>query len=210
MIKKFLLDTNILLENPHSMVDGFADNHVILCGTTLQELDKKKTVGGEVGYNARECCRILDELRMQGDLLKGIKLPNGGKLSIEPDGVKSEYLPEGFSLEVPDNRIISSCIHIMRNSKRTPVILVTNDISMRINATICGVKVEGYKNSIIKTSGYTGHIDLDVPTEYINSLYADKSLILPEDISDTLLANEFVTLHAGKQSALSDYSFLIY
>ena len=203
MVKKFLLDTNILLENPHSMVDGFADNHVILCGTTLQELDKKKTVGGETGYNARECCRILDELRMQGDLLKGIKLPNGGKLSIEPDGVKSEYLPEGFSLEVPDNRIISSCIHIMRNSKRTPVILVTNDISMRINATICGVKVEGYKNSIIKTSGYTGHIDLDVPTEYINSLYADKSLILPEDISDTLLANEFVTLHAGKQSALS-------
>lgn len=56
MIKNYLLDTNILLQNPQSLF-GFEDNNVYLCGTTMQELDGKKTAPGELGYNARECSR---------------------------------------------------------------------------------------------------------------------------------------------------------
>ena len=73
MIKNYLLDTNILLQNPQSLF-GFEDNNVYLCGTTMQELDGKKTAPGELGYNARECCRILDGLRETGDLTKGVVL----------------------------------------------------------------------------------------------------------------------------------------
>ena len=73
MIKNYLLDTNILLQNPQSLF-GFEDNNVYLCGTTMQELDSKKTAPGELGYNARECCRILDGLRETGDLTKGVVL----------------------------------------------------------------------------------------------------------------------------------------
>ena len=80
-------------------------NNVYLCGTTLQELDAKKTVPGEIGYNARECCRILDELRETGDLTKGVRLKTSndpakcGKLYIEREGAAQSYLPEGYSIK---------------------------------------------------------------------------------------------------------------
>ena len=171
MIKIFVLDNNILLANAENIY-GFDDNYVCITGTTLQELDSKKDHGGEVGYNARECCRLLDELRGVGDLLTGVNLPNQGKLFIEPDGVKQEYLPNGFHLSSPDNRIISTCIHLMKKAKES-VVLVTNDISMRINATACGVAVVAYKNDRIEESGYTGYTDIETGSDVINHVYKE-------------------------------------
>ena len=62
MVKTFVLDTNILLSSPEAMTDGFADNNVVITGTTLQELDAHKNDRGETGLTARKCCRILDGL----------------------------------------------------------------------------------------------------------------------------------------------------
>ena len=207
MIKRFLLDTNIILNNPRSMIEGFDDNIVIICGTTLQELDKKKTVGGEIGYKARECCRILDDLRMNGDIIKGIRLKNKGILMVEPDGVKQEYLPEGFNISVPDNRIISTCIHLTKQKPEKPIILVTNDISMRINATACGVLVEGYRNDQVEESGYTGHIVKEVSKDKIDEIYLNEVLRISPKEQAKYAANEFVTLKEknGTASALSVY-----
>ncbi len=204
MVKRFLLDTNILLNNPQS-IEGFDDNIVIICGTTLQELDKFKTAGGEIGYKARECCRLLDELRIKGDIIKGIELKNKGTFMIEPDGVKQEYLPEGFNISVPDNRIISTCIHLTKQCPDKPVILVTNDISMRINATACGVLVEGYRNDQIEESGYTGHIVKEVSGEKINEVYQNEILGLYSRDRTRYVENEFVTLKEknGSASALT-------
>lgn len=223
MVKNYLLDTSILLENPNNIY-GFDDNNVYICGTTLQELDKKKTAPGDIGYNARESCRILDELRGQGDLIKGVKLRNGGTLFIEPNGIDQSFLPKGYSIDVPDNRIISSCLYL--NQKLDPkIILLTNDVSMRINATICGLTAQGVLNDIIETSNYTGHIDIDVSPEIIDKLHKNKKIpldtvkqinstanqyyieagekaVLFVDV-DELMINQFVTLHADKQSALS-------
>ena len=217
MVKRFLLDTNIILNDPKAMINGFSDNIVIISGTTLQELDKKKTVPGEIGYKARECCRILDDFRMKGDIIKGIRLKNKGTLMIEPDGVKQEYLPEGFNIQVPDNRIISTCIHLTKQNPKKPVILVTNDISMRINATACGVKVEGYRNDQVEESGYTGHRTEYLPAEAINEIYDKKvvdfalNLVNGEERERIqILDNEFVTLKddgiiGNNQSALTVY-----
>ena len=202
MIKNYILDTNVLLQNPHSIFE-FGDNCLWICGTTLQELDHLKSVGGETGYNAREICRILDEMRLKGSLLDGIKMENGGTLLIEPDGVSAKYLPDGFSLDVPDNRIISTCIFLnATRCQESPVILLTNDISMRVNASICGLCVEGVKNDKVKKTNYTGHTDIDVPQEVIDELYA-KGNADASDYKNDLLENEFVTLHNGNQSGLS-------
>ncbi len=54
MVKNYVLDTNILIQNPNSIF-GFEDNNIWITGTTLQELDGKKTAPGETGYCAREC-----------------------------------------------------------------------------------------------------------------------------------------------------------
>ena len=71
--KRFVLDTNILLEYPRAMVEDFEDNTVIICGTVIQELNSKKLADGETGYNAREAGRILDEYRKKGSLIEGVK-----------------------------------------------------------------------------------------------------------------------------------------
>ena len=42
MKKKFLLDTNILMRSPNSIF-VFDDNDVLICDTTLEELDDLKT-----------------------------------------------------------------------------------------------------------------------------------------------------------------------
>lgn len=224
MVKNYLLDTSILLENPRNLY-GFEDNNIYICGTTLQELDKKKNAPGDIGYNARECCRILDELRQQGNLIEGVKLENGGTLFIEPNGIDPALLPKGYSIDVPDNRIISSCLWL--NKKLDPkIILLTNDVSMRVNATICGLSVEGVRNDMIEESQYTGHIDIEVSPEIVTAIYKDKKISLdavktinekmnvvltdsgctePPMYTHTekILENEFVTLHAGNQTALS-------
>lgn len=203
MVKRFVLDTSILLYDPHCITDGFDDNIVIICGTVLQELDRKKDEQGEAKYKARECGRILDELRKQGDLVKGVKLPSGGIVRVEPDGVNQDYLPDGYSISVPDNRIISSCIHLNKKGPKN-VILVTNDILMRVNAMACGVEVAEYLNSVVEESGYSGHEDIDVAGNIIDTLYQNGRIKLPKQ-TQSLYENTFVTLHNGRQSALSVY-----
>ena len=202
MVKNYLIDTNILLQNPNSIF-GFDDNNVWICGTTLQELDSKKTFPGEVGFHAREACRILDGIRQSGDLREGVPIKSGGKLFIEPDGVKQELLPEGFYISVPDNRIISSCLYLNSGKlKDSPVILLTNDVSMRVNASICGLKVQGVRNDMVETNNYTGHADRDVDGDLIDDVYANGK-VTAGSLGADLLENEFVTLHNGKQSALT-------
>lgn len=157
MVKTYILDTNVILNDPYAMVDGFEDNTVIITSTTLQELDSKKKSGGEVGYNARLCGKILDDLRQKGDLIAGIKNDSGGITKIEPNGINKDLLPVGYSMDNADNRIISTCIHIKQRAEdqKIPVILVTDDVLMRISATAAfsyaeeDIGVEEYENSHI-------------------------------------------------------------
>ncbi|MCR4843287.1 MAG: PhoH family protein [Eubacterium sp.] len=208
MRKNFVLDTNILLENPNAIY-GFEDNHIYICGTTLQELDSKKRLGGELGYNARETARILEEFRVQGDLRSGVEIGNGGKIFVEPDGVDQHHLPNGYSIDQADNRIISSCIYL--NSRLdSPVILVTNDVSMRVNASVCGVRVEYYLNdhAIDDTDAYKGYETVETDSALIDRLYADNAIAADDAAVTAALEgtrcyeNEYYILKCGHQSAV--------
>lgn len=226
MRKNFVLDTNILLHSPEAMVTAFEDNNVILTGTTLQELDAKKTADGEVGYNARESCRILDRLREKGDLRKGVELENGGKLYVvtlgwgygnkTADG--ASFLPFGYPMSSADNRIIATCralsgkeslnsvqgiYQVVGGPDDGPVILVTEDISLRINASICGVQVETFRNCEVEDSGYTGHCVLETGCpEMVDCIYKNGCINIEKD---HFIENEFVTVKCGSQSALTVY-----
>ena len=207
MVKNYLLDTNILLDNANSIY-GFEDNNVWICGTTIQEIDAKKSAPGEIGFNAREVGRILDELRTQGNLVAGVELPNKGHLIIEPDGVNRENLPNGFSLDVPDNRIISSCVYLNKNRcKGSEIILLSNDALMRINATICGVQAQAVRNDRVEDTEYTGRRVIETSSDIIDALYKEKHIskdYLDND-EDPIKRNEFLTLKCGSQSALAVY-----
>ena len=201
MIKNFVVDTNILLHSPNAITNGFADNNVIITGTTLQELDKKKTFSGEIGYNARRSIRILDELRKTGDLTKGVPINNGGHLFVETKVIGKAFLPEGYDFSVPDNRILSTCLYL--NTCNKNVILVTNDISMRVNASILGIAVEEYKNDQIEPV-YLNLSDC-VHSSMIDEIYEKGFIECHEDF----FANQFVMLvndnEYNKKSALTVY-----
>ena len=67
MKKNYVLDTNVLLHDPHAIF-RFEDNDVIIPIYVIEEVDQFKREGSERGRNARTIARLLDELREQGRL----------------------------------------------------------------------------------------------------------------------------------------------
>jgi len=66
-VKTFVLDTNVLLHDPRS-IESFEENTVILPMAVMEELDKFKAHNDELGRNARQVIRRVDELRAAGNL----------------------------------------------------------------------------------------------------------------------------------------------
>lgn len=129
MVKKYLLDTNILTNYP-SAIYGFDDNEVIVTSTTIEELDNLKQGKTEKAYQAREAFRaVLTPLRKKAqkehaDLMKGIRINHGkGLFRIETDHIDASNLPQGWDIHKPDNRILSACLSL-------GAILVTEDQSL--------------------------------------------------------------------------------
>lgn len=220
MKKSFILDTNVILSSGTSggskVLSGFLGgkdaNDITIPGTVLQELDKFKSDPGEVGYNARDFIRTIDNLRLKGNLLKGVSLQRG-KVIVEPDGVKSEYLPVGFDINVPDNRIISTCIHLAKTHPKTHYVFISNDVSCRINADVCfraaevSISIESYKNDIIISQNdkeYMGYVTWDpADKSLIDRLYKDD--YVETELTKDLYEEEFVILRNGSSSAIAIY-----
>jgi len=180
--KVFVIDTNVLLHDPHSIF-RFNGNDIVIPMTVLEELDTHKNDMSEIGRNAREIGRKLDELREQGELDKGVELEVGGKLSIEfcPD----EYftsMPAEMKKIVNDNRIISVA-HLystfLHGNDDTEVIFVSNDTNARVKANAIGVKAESYKNDRVDFDTlYTGKDNCWVTRKMIDDLYNEESISL--------------------------------
>lgn len=76
MIKTYVVDTNVLIQAPYAL-NCFEDNQVVIPVVVLEELDNLKKAEGERGNNARRAIRLLEQLRVSGDLLEGVRLPGG-------------------------------------------------------------------------------------------------------------------------------------
>lgn len=80
-VKNYILDTNVLLHDPNSLLN-FQDNNVLIPIEVIEEIDRFKRESTELGQNARTVSRMLDGFRGEGSLSAGVKLPTGGKLRI--------------------------------------------------------------------------------------------------------------------------------
>ena len=65
MRKNFVLDTNVLLHDPRAIFH-FADNNVVIPIYVIEEIDTFKKELSELGRNARQVARCLDEFRDEG------------------------------------------------------------------------------------------------------------------------------------------------
>ncbi len=142
MVKNFVLDTNVLVHDPQAIY-SFQDNNIVLPLPVLEELDKLKRRSDSVGRSAREVIRELDKLRGIGDLSKGIKLPNGGSISVMTITDGRREAPEFLFEKYIDNWILAYVLRLGRTSS-IPTILVSKDISLRVKASALGILAQDY------------------------------------------------------------------
>ena len=181
MKKIYILDTNVLLHDPESLF-SFEDNDIVLPLSVVEELDRIKRRGDEVGRNAREVSRKLDELRDRGRLAEGVGLINGGSVRIEINGNKSHNHLNGIDLNSTDNMILALAYSLMNNGQ-SPVILVTKDLNLRIKADVLGVAAEDfYSDKVDYHQLYSGVSELYLPHAEIDRFYQEGSLECREDL----------------------------
>ena len=131
MAKKFyVLDTSVYITDFNSIF-SYGNNDIVVPLIVLEELDKLKKRPNGVGANARSIIRILDSLRSKGQFQKGIRLRKGAGL-ISTKAPDLNELPSGYDPEVPDHQIIAAALTIKRENPEKKVIVVSNDINLRI------------------------------------------------------------------------------
>jgi len=212
-LKNFVIDTNVILYSPNCL-ETFEENNVIIPSIVLEELDNFKRHYDPRGFAARQFARQLDDLRIQGDLLKGVETGHGGKLFVRfyDEDIK---LPREMRIvgakTASDNMILNVALSVQKESKQ-PTIVVSKDINVRIKANILGVESDDYYHNMTVSSVEEDSLYVLVPSDYIDRLYQEKVLPVAgyrSDESDLKpYANDYLLLKNEtdvNQSALVQY-----
>ena len=193
LVKNYVLDTNVLLHDPNSLL-AFKGNSVLIPIEVIEEMDRFKRESTELGQNARFVSRMLDRFRAEGHLSEGVQLPNGGQLKIvfHKNGVEKNGHAV-LATDSVDNRILMMASGIQKAQPKNPTILVSKDINLRIKADALGLQAEDYESDHVSiTDLYTGMIEMSVPPEKIAEFRAKGELQL--ESSKRFFPNEYCTL----------------
>jgi len=191
--KNMNLDANVLLHDPQSLF-AFQDNHVKLSLEVIEEIDHFKRENTERGRASREIARILDGLRSQGRLNKGIPLPNGGTLQvvIPPANGETPLLP-GLTNGSVDNHLLALTAQLQHAHPEMPSILVTKDINLRIKADSLGLCAQDYKTDHIHTEDlFSGTFEMTVTKAELTAFHANRTMRL--DATGARYPNEYCTV----------------
>ena len=211
MEKIYVLDTNVLLQDPRALF-AFQDNEVIIPAVVLEEVDSKKRFMDEIGRNARKVSRLLDSLREVGKLHTGVQLENGGSLRVELNHKSFQRLQNTFGEMTNDNRILAVAMNLhMEETEKggagKPVILVSKDALVRVKADALGLKAEDFLSDrvIQDTDMYPGFYEKFVAADLIDKFYEDKQLNIQQLGLTNVNPNEFYILkdeYGSNKSAL--------
>lgn len=206
-MKNYILDTNVLLHDPNSIL-AFKGNTVLIPIEVIEEIDRFKRESSELGQNARTVSRALDSLRDKGHLNNGVKLDNGGTLRI----IFHDRNGEGefpFGNNTVDSRIVGLALAVHKAEPKVPAILVTKDINLRIKADTLGLPAEDYETDrVLLTDLYTGMIEITVTAEKMSRFRVEGELDL--NGHGKYFPNEYCTLLEEtnpKRTALAKVDF---
>src|SRR6185437_1170551 len=96
------------------------NNDVVIAIVVIEEVDRFKREMSENGRQARLFSRLIDDMRADGELSKGVKLPNGGMLSVELGS--HQPLPVELDMDKADNRILALAITLKKEHPKRPVV----------------------------------------------------------------------------------------
>ncbi|TWI71833.1 PhoH-like ATPase [Desulfobotulus alkaliphilus] len=206
-IKKFVLDTNVILHDS-TCVYQFKDNDIVIPISVIEELDQFKRGSGMLNYHAREFLRAVDTLC-------GSKLFNGGVSIGEEKGRLSICLQQPFHEEVArnfdnkktDHHILNTAYLLRENHPGTEVILVSKDVNLRMKAKALGLKSEDYTTDHVRDirelySGY--RVEENTDPGIIDRLHQEPFELDAEDFtpSTPFRPNEYAILRCDKKSVL--------
>lgn len=208
--KIFILDTNVILHD-YRCIYKFQENDLVIPIVVLEELDKIKKGSDLISYNAREFTRELDHLAGKRQFKDGIPLGKGlGKLYVETGKEYSKKLAESFPEKTPDHRILAIADYLCSSNTKTPVILVSKDINLRMKAKSLGIDAEDYESDKVQNLDQVYDVIPtieDIPRELIQRLYDDPLGLRADEITIPyqLVAHQYYIFKNTKLSVLAHY-----
>ncbi len=210
MSKIYVLDTNVLLQDPYSIF-SFEDNEVVIPAVVLEEVDSKKRYMDEVGRNARHVSRLIDGLRLSGKLHEKIPLETGGSIRIELNHRSFHELQDIFVEKTNDNRILAVAknLYLEEQTKEDgkKVVLVSKDALVRVKADAIGLYAEDFlSDRVVEVDHiYTGFLEVYLQGDLLSRFYDKGELTLSEIANHPFYPNQFLIMKdalGGSSSAL--------
>ena len=217
--KIFVLDTNVLLHDPQCLFK-FEENTLAIPVEVLEELDRKKSAPGELGYAARSVHRDLRDL-FDADVVAvpmdlgdrcsstlGCDLPNAGQLIVAINDyiIDGDAESEGLDrlmailpdLGKMDNRILASVIFLKEANPKKRVILVTKDANMALKAIALGLEVEDYMNDKVSDAKLGVSKTVTVDDVDYEKFLEEHGIDLAPELTHQLFINEYIFISNGE------------
>lgn len=204
-VKNFILDTNVLLHDPHCL-NRFENNHVYIPVEVLSELDRFKNEQTERGANARTVHRFLTQIfgHNAKSVTRGAKTPGGGSLRIlvnKTDTGKSvspamrQFLKIFPDQEKMDHRIIGASL-ALQDAEKSQTILVSKDLNMQLKAMAIGLECQDYLNDKVEVKDAEGYDIRSIAVEPHELQRFGSSRVIDLDAKRTgpMEINEYVLL----------------
>ncbi len=212
-VKNFVIDTNVLLHDPHSL-NRFENNHVFIPVEVLSELDRFKNEQTERGANARQVHRFLMQTfgHNPRNITRGVKTPGGGTVRIlinealgKPKSTTAmkRFLKIFPDQEKMDHRIMGACVSLLEHAE-IPTILITKDLNMQLKALSIGLQTQDYLNDKVAIKDAEGYEIRSVPVEphELQRFGSARSLDLDPARLPKLEINEYVLLTAAENKLM--------
>jgi len=155
--KLFVLDTNVLIDDPASFF-GFKEHDLFLPMATIEELDNLKKGSTDIARSCRQASRNLERIIKSGAGLETGEIGEGFDLKKASDGAAKGKLylqieAPGEHLRVTalagvnknDNEILLAALAEKERRAGQEVILVSRDINLRIKAAAMRIKAEDHE-----------------------------------------------------------------
>ena len=212
-VKNFVIDTNVLLHDPHSL-NRFENNEVFIPVEVLSELDRFKNEQTERGANARTVHRFLSQMFGQDarKVTKGAATAGGGSVRIlMSESLKGPSLTTAMrkfrnifpDQEKMDHRIMSACLALQETAEN-PTILVTKDLNMQLKAMAIGLTCQDYLNDKVAVKDAEGYDMKSIPVDAheLQRFGSSKEIDLPTSRTGVLEINEYVLLAVDESKFL--------
>lgn len=210
MKKLYVIDTNVLLSDPLAILK-FEDQDVVIPLVVLEELDAQKNSNRGINRDARAAIRTINETIKEDDCFHaGVDLPEGGKLFVKQN-IKITEDDEDLYLtpDNNDNHIINVALSIQMSNSFYEVILVSNDINMRLKAKGIGLQhTQEYRNDIvIDDPDLLPQGFIELPEGWLNTLGKDD--IISKSCGVTHIRKDIIEALLGEEERIAINDWLV-